>query len=69
VRELVRLAGAGLPADRADGVAAFSRRTPEHTMWPATIRGLAAVLQVRHTFATELTDPSDSKDTRMCPAP
>lgn len=62
VRELVRLAGAGLPADRADGVAAFSRRTPEHTMWPATIRGLAAVLQVRHTFATELT-PHNPKDT------
>jgi hypothetical protein len=60
VRELVRLAGAGLPAERADAVAAFSRRVPEHTLWPATIRGLAAVLQVRHTFATELTDPKDT---------
>ncbi|MGI5129609.1 DUF5691 domain-containing protein [Pseudonocardia sp. CA-107938] len=63
VRELVRLAGAGLPADRADTVTAFSRRAPEHTLWPATIRGLAAVLQVRHTFATELTRPDPSEPT------
>ena len=54
VRELVRHAGAGLPAELADAVGELSRRVPEHTLWPATIRGLTAVLQVRHTFATEL---------------
>ncbi|MDN5857262.1 MAG: DUF5691 domain-containing protein [Pseudonocardia sp.] len=54
VRELVRHAGAGLPAELADTVAELARHVPEHTLWPATIRGLTAVLQVRRTFATEL---------------
>jgi len=63
VRELMRLAAAGLSADFADTVAALSRRAPEHTLWPASIRELAAVLQVRHTFATELTGSHKPKGT------
>lgn len=55
VRELVRYAGVGLPGELADELHDHAQRAPAQTSWPATLRGLAATVSIRRTFARELT--------------
>jgi hypothetical protein len=54
VRELLRLAGAGLPTGAVEAVEGLAHRAPPPTTWPALLRSLATTVSIRRTFSKEL---------------